>query len=73
MAKEKGEKRNYVAMIAGNIVLSVFSSYILTVFVTAILISLGFELESAKNIFLVILGFLFILLTLKSFYGINIL
>lgn len=73
MVKEKGEKKNYVAMIVGNVVLSVFSSYILTVIVTAILISLGFELESAKNVFLVILGFVFILLTLKSFYGINIL
>jgi len=73
MVKEKGAKRNYVAMITVNIPLSILTSYILTVFSVAVLTSFGIDIENAKHIFMGILGCVFILLTLKSFYGINIL
>jgi len=73
MAKEKDVKRNYVVMIVVNVPLSILLSYILTVFSVAVITSFGIDIENAKYIFMGILGCVFILLTLKSFYGINIL
>ena len=73
MAKEKDVKRNYVVMIVVNVPLSILLSYILTVFSVAVITSFGIDIENAKHIFMGILGCVFILLTLKSFCGINIL
>lgn len=63
--------KNYVDMIAANVCLSILSSYIFTVFIVAIITSFGVDIENARNIFFVVLGVVSILLTVKSFYGIN--